>query len=39
MVEMPNFWEGQMENTAICGKMPMFPGLKQGIFQFVPDTL
>ena len=35
---MPDFWEGQVENRAYCGKIVIFSGLKEGIFQFVPDT-
>ena len=27
-VETPDFWEGQVENRAKCGKMVIFPRLK-----------
>ena len=34
---VPDFGEGQVENKAKCGKIDNFPGLKQGLFQVVPD--
>ena len=36
---VPNFWEGQVENRAKCGKIVIFPGLKGEFFQLVPDPL
>ena len=37
-VREQDFWEGQVENRAKCGKMVIFSGLKQEIFQVVSDT-
>ena len=37
-VGVANFWEGQVEHRAKCGRMVIFSGLNQGIFQIVPDT-
>ena len=37
-VGVPNFWEGQVENRAKCGKWSFSQGLSREFFQVVPDT-